>query len=236
MASSTQFSIRGLMALTVAVAVIAASVAPVLRQLEPQHWPRAILYLSLLGSVVGAFAAGSCLRRRRVEKQAGRLLSRTEIGGTPLRWASLVAAVLLVAMAAGMVVLLASIDSIDVDLRAVEVVLRSFVALMSLSAASSAAGLFFYWWWGTGPLATEAFENGLVLHGLAFVPWSKVVSYERATLFIVNALTRRGTRRIRIRVAVEDRAEWERILSEKGVPPVKSLVESDSVSSVERTK
>ncbi len=236
MASSTQFSIRGLMAFTVAVAVIAASVAPLLRQLEPQHWPRAILYLSLLGSVVGAFAAGSCLRRRRVEKQAGKLLSRTEIGGTSLRWASLVAAVLLVAMAAGMVVLLASIDSIDVDLRAVEFVLRSFVAVISLSAALAAAGLFLHWWWGTGPLAAEAFENGLVVRGIVLVPWSKLVSYERATVFIVNASTRRGTRPVRIRVAVEDRVDWERILSENGVPLAKSLVESGNVSSVERTK
>ena len=69
MASSTQFTIRGLMAITLAVAVVSALVAPLLRQLEPQQLPRASLYLSVLAVVTLAVAGGSCLRRRQVEKK-----------------------------------------------------------------------------------------------------------------------------------------------------------------------
>lgn len=91
-----------------------------------------------------------------------------------------------------------------------------------------AAELFLRLWWGTGPYVTEAFQNGLVVWGQVLKPWSTLVSYEpspeSATVVIVNESTEAGLRPVRIRVAAEDRADWERIFAEHGVPLASSLV------------
>ncbi len=212
MASSTQFSIRGLMVIAVVVAIISAAVGPGIQHLEPQGQLRAALYLSLVGVVTGAVTAGMCARRRRIEKLAGRLLSHTSLGGAALRWTSLAATIPLAISAAYVVIALAPIDLVPYGLEFVGI-----VGLISFMLACTAAGLFLHWWWGTGFLAAEAFENGLVVRGLVLLPWSDLVSYERATLFLVNVSTRCGVRPVRFRVAVKDRADWERILAEHGV-------------------
>ncbi len=99
--------------------------------------------------------------------------------------------------------------------------------------------LYLWWWWGTGPFVTEIFQNGLVLLGEVFKPWSVLVSYEPSpdspTVLIVNVSPEYGSRPIRIRVAAHDHADWERLLSENGVPLVGSPVEDDGTSPFQPT-
>lgn len=218
MPSSTQFSIRGLMVITVVVATLSATLAPTIRQLDPPQRIRGALSLAVLGVVSGAVVGETCLRRRRVEKAAGRLLLRTEVGGAGFRWVSLGGAIPLAAIAIYIAVFIACIDPFEYGFMIV-VILGLFV----LSLAFAAIGLVLYWWWGTGFLMTEAFENGIVVRGLAFLPWSDLASYEtnvrKTTICVLNQPGKRGSmRRVRVFVAIADRIAWEQILLEHGVP------------------
>ena len=233
MPSSTQFSIRGLLIVTTAAAVILASTMPWFRQLGPQYQLRAVLYLLLLAGMMGAVACISILRRRSAEKLAGRLLSRTDIGSPSLRRASLVAAVFLSAVACGVCLLLAFLDSAPITTLVVASVVRYSIVCLVPTAAFTVPGLFLYWWWGTGFLTTEAFQNGLVVDGVSFLPWTKIISYQRATRFVLTVSGRRRTSRIEIRVAVKDRDQWEQIFADHGVPSSTSPEQDNAVSPAE---
>lgn len=228
MASSVQFTIRDLMAITVAVAIVTAATAPAFHHLDPNERPQAVLYLSLLGVAVVAITGKGCVLRRRVEKAAGPLISRTGIGGSAIRWASLIAAIPLSALAVYGTILLATTDVFANKSAGI------MTGCSTLCFGFTATGLCLHWWWGTGFVATEAFQNGLVVHGLALMPWSTLASYtpspRRSTTLIVNRKTRRGLRPFRIRVAPQDRAEWERLLVEHGVALVRLPVDDGDIS------
>jgi hypothetical protein len=266
MASSTQFSIRGLMILTVAAALVASLVGPRIRHLGPEEQVRAGVSFLLLGVVIGEVLGASCLKRRWVERNAGPLIARTALGGEWRRWSVLIFAIGLSAATAYGTVFLASYvasaycfgamvlvggfsttaslfpskklrsknllllgavfgiaSSISIGIHAdnsVVVAASFFVIALGILAAD----LFLRLWWGTGPYATEAFQNGLVVWGQVLKPWPDLVLYEPSldsgTVLIVNESTETGLRPFRIRVAAEDRADWERILCENGVSRV----------------
>lgn len=224
MASSTQFSIRGLMAITVAVAIISAVVAPWIPDLKPQERPRAAVYLLCLAIPVSAVVGKSCILRRRIEKAAGALIARSAIRGDAMRWASFTATIPLSILAANGIMLLAKSDLFGDSLAC------WVTGCSTLFFGFAAAGLGLHCWWGTGYFVTEAFENGLVFRGLVFRPWSDLAFYEPSPhnpgVLIVNMLARRGLASIRIRVAAKDHAEWNRILAEHGVPPANFRVKS----------
>ena len=88
----------------------------------------------------------------------------------------------------------------------------------------------------TNPIAARAcpaLRAGAARVAFPRWPWSDLVSYERATPFIVNVSTWRGVRPVRFRVAVKDRADWERMLAEHGVPRAGSLAKTDGASSTQ---
>lgn len=221
MASSTQFSIRSLMIVTVVVAIVSAILGPRIRRMEPEHQLLLAIFFGQVAIVVGLFVTIRFLQRSRVERTAGPLLWRTDSGEKDTRWAILVPAVgLATAAANGMMLVVSSGESV-----------YSFGGLILgfciLGASLLAAEFSLGWWWQTGPLITEVYQNGLVLQGVVFRPWSVLKSYQSTrdglSVLIVTESTRWGTRSRSVHVAAEDRSEFERALVENGVSPAIEL-------------
>ena len=216
MASSTQFSIRSLMIVTVMVAVVSTILGPQIREMEPKAQLRLGVSFAQLTGLVAIFVAVRFLQRHRAERLAGPLIWRTDAGEKSTRWAILIPALALATAATlGMIRMLDSGESAT----SFEGLVLSFCIL---GAALLTAEFCLCWWWQTGPLITEVYEKGLVLRGVVFLPWSALLSYrpspEGPAVLIVTEKTRWEIRPRNVHAARQDRDRLERILLENGVP------------------
>lgn len=234
MASSTQYSIRSVMIVTAAAAVVSAILGPPVRQMEPEHQLRLGLFFAAVAVVTGLFAVLRLLQRCGVERKAGPLLWQTDAGEKNTRWFILILAVVLATAAAkGMIVIFNAGESV-----------WSFGGLMLssciLAASLLAAEFYLYRWWQTGPLITEVRKNGLVLRGVVFLKWSVLRSYqpsgEGPAVLLVNESTGSRIQPRQIHMACTDRTKMERTLQENGVLPASPSARTRGTSSAEQSR
>ncbi len=217
MSSSSQFSIRALMIVTVMVAVVSALVGPWIREMPPEVQFRLGGFFVCLAAVVACFVALRLGQRYRAEQLAGPRLWQTDAGEKAERWALLVPTLMWGTVAFMGIGILAAEPGVILCFRGL------VFGIAIVGSALQATRFFFYWWWQTTPYVTEICQNGLIQRGVRFRPWTALTSYRPSpkspAVLIVTEQIRRSKRPRNVYVARQDRARLGRTLSEKGVPP-----------------
>ena len=216
MATSVQYGIRHLMALTAAVAVVMAVLGPMIRAWDTERQIAFTVYLAAPLLLLACCTYHLCTYRVRVERAAGDVLLRIRTSDHPLIKRLLVAIMAFFGvLMIGASILLSGFwigDGTDI----------LNVVWLSLWPAMVISPLVTRLWWGLNSGSIEVCERGLTLGAYEFLSYSKLKHY-RWERYFANKLVlfRRfgdGGWEIRLRIPTDMRDEVGRLLEEHSVP------------------
>jgi len=192
-----QVSLRSLLLITSAIALLSLAVAPWVRGLELDARSRLAVYLILCTIVAAVSLVSLCGSRWRTERQSGKLLVRVR---TRRRWWKHLGAIAMFAALLSFGEQRLS-TGFQADGWKAWLVLLLFPAIFVQSIVSYVVVT---WWWRLDSKTIEARELGLVVGGTRFVPW-RDVNRHRLILHIRKKFER-------FRIDPDDKEELDKIL------------------------
>ena len=201
-----QFRLRSLFWGTLAVAVACAIAAPWLRRLEIDRQLRLGLLTASTLVFVTAFLVLLCYNRWKVERQSGKLLLRAAVRHRFWYHAGCIALLAFWLLSWGMQAwkLLAAKTFSYADLLNGQPILVIYLCLSYVIVVV---------WWRLDPTAIEAREQGLILGGKQFVPWSNIQNHRWGGAKPSNLTLQLPRYVMNLRVAPADQARLDTVLA-----------------------
>ena len=166
-----QFSLRSLLVITSAVAVLCAIFAPLVHGLRPAQQLKLAVFLAGTTLVAAVFLVALCYGRWKIEQRSGKLLLRARIRRR--KWQHVGGALFAVlALSCWFAMLVDVVSSKGTTAWRLLLTGQPIIFIYSIVSYFVVT-----WWWGLDSRAIEAREKGLILGGRRFLPWSKIKSH-----------------------------------------------------------
>jgi hypothetical protein len=166
-----QYSLRGLFLATLAVAILSAFVAPLLRAAEPKQ--RLAFVWIVVETALGAFLCAAVLirRRSRLEKRFGTLLLSLAHRSLPRKWIGIALAISQFVMPIWL-----TVSSVHLVFQSKEPSLIVWLNPAPLMNGALLSYTFFTFWW-RGPFGPIEFCEQGILFGQWGIAWSEIKEY-----------------------------------------------------------